>query len=94
MAQFVVGQPITTEVPRIAVDAGLRPGAHRFRLVVVDSAGASSRPDEVVVQVVDAVQPTPQPTPQPTAQPILRPATELATRQPARILRRSPRKPR
>jgi hypothetical protein len=89
MAQFVVGQPHTTEVPRIEVDAGLRPGAHRFRLVVVNGAGKSSAPDEVVVQVVETLQ-----TPQPTAQPILRPATELSSRQPARILRRSPRTPR
>lgn len=66
MTQFAVGQPQTTEVPRIAVDAGIKPGLHRFRLVVVDSSGLSSKPDEVVVQVRAAAAPfgrTPPRTP-------------------------------
>lgn len=90
MAQFVAGQPHTTEVPRIEVDAGLRPGAHRFRLVVVNDAGKSSPSDEVVVQVVDGLLPTPQPTPQP----ILRPVTDLATEPTVRTVRRTRRTPR
>jgi len=86
MAQFVAGEPHTTEVPRIEVDAGLKPGAHRFRLVVVNDAGRNSAPDEVVVQV-EAVQPTPQPT----TQPMPRPAIDLASRPTVRTLRRTPR---
>ena len=51
MARFEINQPQVTREPRILVDAGLRPGLHRFRLVVTDDQGLSSRPDEVVVQV-------------------------------------------
>jgi hypothetical protein len=35
----------------VTVDAGLRPGRHRFRLVVVDDSGNRSSPDELVVTV-------------------------------------------
>lgn len=51
MARFAINQTLVTREPRIVVDAGLRPGLHRFRLVVSDDAGNASRPDEVVVQV-------------------------------------------
>jgi hypothetical protein len=51
MARFVLNQTLVTREPRIVVDAGLRPGLHRFRLVVSDDAGNASRPDELVVQV-------------------------------------------
>ena len=51
MARFVINQTQVTREPRVVVDAGLRPGLHRFRLVVSDDAGNASRPDEVVVQV-------------------------------------------
>ena len=51
MARFAINQTLVTREPRIVVDAGLRPGLHRFRLVVSDDAGSASRPDEVVVQV-------------------------------------------
>ena len=90
MAQFVAGEPHTTEVPRIVVDAGLPPGLHRFRLVVANDAGRSSPADEVTVQIV---QETVQPTPQPTSQPILRPATDLSLQPTVRTLRRTPRTP-
>lgn len=55
MTQFVVGRPVTTETPTIAVDAGLALGSHRFRLQVVDSAGNVSKADEAVVQVLRQV---------------------------------------
>ena len=51
MARFAINQTLVTREPRIVVDAGLRPGLHRFRLVVSDDAGNASRPAEVVVQV-------------------------------------------
>lgn len=54
MTQFVIGQAVTTNVPRVLVDAGLPAGRHRFRLVVVDSAGNRSQPDDRVVQVLAA----------------------------------------
>ncbi len=54
MTQFVIGQPVTTAVPGVSVDAGLPVGRHRFRLVVVDSAGNRSQPDDRVVQVLAA----------------------------------------
>lgn len=57
MVAFVVGRPVASDSPRISVDAGLRPGVHRFQLVVVDSAGQRSAPDEVRVQVGDPLQP-------------------------------------
>lgn len=51
MARFVINQTLFTREPRIVVDAGLRPGLHRFRLVVTDDQGLKSRADELVVQV-------------------------------------------
>lgn len=66
MARFVLGRPLTTEVPTVVVDAGLLPvGVHRFRLVVVDDSGQSSAPDEVVVAVNRPLQPN-GPTIRPT----------------------------
>ena len=55
MVQFVIGQSVTTKVPQVTVDAGLKPGAHRFRLVVTDEQGLQSRVDEIVVQVREGV---------------------------------------
>jgi len=57
MTTFVIGQPVTTEVAVVTVDAGLKPGLHRFRLEVVDDAGLASRPAEAVVQVEQAATP-------------------------------------
>lgn len=51
MARFAINQTLVTQEPVIVVDAGLRPGLHRFRLVVTDDQGISSQPDEVVVQI-------------------------------------------
>ena len=51
MASFTIGKPVTTDTSEVVVDAGLKPGLHRFRLVVVDDTGAASAPDEAVVQV-------------------------------------------
>lgn len=49
--EFAPNRPITTHEPVVVVDAGLPPGSHRFSLVVVDSEGRASAPDEVVVTV-------------------------------------------
>ena len=51
MARFAINQTQVTREPRVVVDAGLRPGLHRFRLVVSDDSGNASRPDELVVQI-------------------------------------------
>jgi hypothetical protein len=51
MAEFVVGTPVVTREPVVTVDAGLRPGRHLFRLVVVDNDGQESAPDERIVTV-------------------------------------------
>jgi hypothetical protein len=55
MVQFVIGQSVTTKLPQVTVDAGLKPGAHRFRLVVTDEQGLQSRVDEIVVQVREVI---------------------------------------
>ena len=53
MARFTIGQPITTAEPFIQVDAGLKPGVHRFRLEVATPDGRISKPDEASVTVTD-----------------------------------------
>lgn len=62
MAEFAVNQPIKTEEPKIEVtiseNNALRPGRHRFRLVVADDTGNASQPDEVTVIVADQTAPT------------------------------------
>lgn len=63
MATFVPGRPITTSVPRITVDAGLRAGRHLFSLVVANGNGTQSRADEVTVEVRLVVQPDNAPAP-------------------------------
>jgi hypothetical protein len=57
MTTFAVGKPVTTDTSSVTVDAGLPVGLHRFRLEVVDSAGKTSAPNEVVVQVVNTTTP-------------------------------------
>ncbi|EHR71167.1 hypothetical protein BurJ1DRAFT_2331 [Burkholderiales bacterium JOSHI_001] len=58
MTKFTVGRPITTQVPEVLVDAGLPDGQHRFRLVVIGSAGNSSTPDDLVLSISRVVLPT------------------------------------
>jgi hypothetical protein len=53
MAKFSIDKPVTTDVSDIVVDAGLKPGLHRFRLVVVDDTGQASGSDEALVQVAE-----------------------------------------
>jgi hypothetical protein len=55
--RFTVGRPVRTRTPRVTVDAGLRPGRHRFRLEAVATDGRISPPDEVVVTVARIVVP-------------------------------------
>jgi len=52
---FVQGRPVTTRVPKVAVDPGLRTGVHRFQLVVIDTAGLRSRPDVALVRIAAGV---------------------------------------
>ena len=62
MAQFVLGQPVTTTDPRVEVTlsqaAALGAGRHRFQLVVVDDSGNASEPAMVDVIVIDNKKPT------------------------------------
>lgn len=60
MPTFRPGVPIASVDPTITVDAasGLRPGRHRFQLVVTDDAGNTSEPAVVEVIVVDDARPT------------------------------------
>jgi hypothetical protein len=72
MAQFAVGQSITTATPTIIVDAGLAIGGHRFQLVVVDSSGLRSAPDvkDVSVQRLVVVPPVVGPVTGPVINPV------------------------
>lgn len=75
MATFEPGKPVTSEKSTVTVDAGLKVGVHRFRLVVVDAGGNESKPDEVRVIVreqviVGPVRPVPVPIPIPRPIPI------------------------
>ncbi len=53
MARFTIGEPITTAEPFIQVDAGLKPGRHRFQLEVVTANGRVSSPDQAIVTVLE-----------------------------------------
>ena len=57
MATFVRGVPQTTKESRVTVDAGLKPGLHRFSLVVVDDSDLASAASELVVEVREVVVP-------------------------------------
>jgi hypothetical protein len=83
MASFVIGRPITTAESTVVVDAGLRPGLHRFRLEVVDDSGLVSRPDEAVVQVQDQIVVTLAPAPTVFTPPVFTPVTPVLTPAPA-----------
>ena len=50
--QLVPNQPVETITPRLIVDAGLPPGTHRIRLVVVSAHGQLSKPAEVAIRVL------------------------------------------
>jgi hypothetical protein len=48
---FTPNKPFESPKPAVVVDKGLAPGRYRFRLVVVNGAGVSSKPVEVIVTV-------------------------------------------
>jgi len=50
--QLLPNQPVETTTPRLTVDAGLPPGTHRIRLVVVSARGQQSKPAEVAIRVL------------------------------------------
>jgi len=62
MPEFIVNEDVKTDTPTVEVtitDANaLKPGRHRFRLVVIDDSGNSSLPDEITVIVADSENPT------------------------------------
>jgi hypothetical protein len=62
MAEFNPGETIETEEATIEVtvtpERPLRPGRHRFQLIVVDDSGNQSEPDSVDVIVIDNERPT------------------------------------
>jgi hypothetical protein len=51
MANFVIGEPVSTAEATVLVDTQLAPGFHRFRLEVVNERGTVSPADEAVVEV-------------------------------------------
>jgi hypothetical protein len=53
LATFTIGVPISTTEPVITVDAGLKPGVHRFQLEVVTSDRRVSKPDVADVEVIE-----------------------------------------
>lgn len=48
---FTPNKPFESPKPTVVVDKGLAPGQYRFRLVVVNDAGVSSKPADVIVTV-------------------------------------------
>lgn len=62
MAEFIPNEPVKTEKDTVEVSISannpLKPGRHRFRLVVIDDSGNESEPDEVEVVVLDKERPT------------------------------------
>lgn len=62
MAEFKPGTPVVTGEPSVEVTVSeelpLKPGRHRFQLVVEDDAGNVSLPDIVDVVVQDTIRPT------------------------------------
>lgn len=61
MPVLPLNQPLDSAEPRLLVQNQLRPGRHRFSLVVVDDSGRASAPAEWVltVQPLQPVQPRP-----------------------------------
>ena len=57
MVRFALNQTIETAETTIAVDPGLSPGRHRFRLVVIDDAGKRSQPVEAIVEIKGEIVP-------------------------------------
>lgn len=53
MIVFHPNRPITTTRSEVEVDAGLRPGRYRFRLVVIDDEGNKSLPSEQIITIRD-----------------------------------------
>lgn len=51
MAILVIGRPLSQTQPRLVIENQLKPGLHRFRLIVTDASGNESAADEVVVRV-------------------------------------------
>lgn len=62
MPTFIPGQPIVTRDPTVQVEvtpqSPLKPGRHRFQLVVTDDSGNVSEPAVVEVIVRDETKPT------------------------------------
>ena len=52
--KFTPNKPFVSRTPTVVVDAGMRPGSYRFRLVAEDESGNKSLPDERVVLIVGA----------------------------------------
>jgi hypothetical protein len=68
VARFVVGAPVVTSEPVVAVDAPLAAGQHAFTLVVEDDAGNRSAPARALVTVFSG-KPLPGPQPDPGPKP-------------------------
>jgi len=51
MARFDIGQMVETREPTIAIDPGLEPGRHRFRLEVINAANVRSAPATAIIEI-------------------------------------------
>lgn len=59
MVKFVPNTPVATRTSEVVVDAGLKPGRYRFRLVVQDSRGQQSLPQDLTVVIQGALPAAP-----------------------------------
>lgn len=90
MVTLVRGQPFSTDVPAIVIDAGLPLGRHAFQLVVQDEAGNVSVADQheieiqrlIVVGPRDPVFEPRDPIFEPQPDPVIRDRPILEPRQP------------
>lgn len=88
MVQLAVGKTLQSKEPTLAIDAGLDPGLHGFRLVAVRADGTSSPPVEVTVTVAKrlvlpvppvVVPPVVPPVRLPIGSPIVSPVTPVVS---------------
>ena len=54
---FELNKPFKTDQPDVEVDAGLRPGAYHFQLIVINDRGQRSKPTEAVVTIANRIVP-------------------------------------
>jgi hypothetical protein len=83
MPDFKPGVKVTTKKPVVVVNAGLKPGMHRFQLVIVTRKGAESPPSIHSIRVLEppvrrrrSVDTNKEPVPNPRSKPKARGTTQ------------------